>query len=397
MRCWISYNACLPMNFKRAFFLTFAFGMCISIGFTGGYLTREHISSKSNSFTLLDEAFGILRVHGLKPIPDDFTLEHGMIRGMLQSYEDPFTVFLEPVEHELESNALQGSFGGIGVRLIRDSQGDVVLFPYADSPAIQAGINEGDRLITVDDLSIEEDSTLESIQAALRGPVGTLVLVSVSSPPSNQAREFAIKRAEIAIPSVTWHLDPDIAELGVIEINLIAASTVDEVERAINELSRQGASSFVMDLRNNYGGLLTAGVEIVRLFLSDGIVMEHQYRGKDVEVFRVDRRGPFSELPLVVLVNENTASAAEIVAGALQANHRAQIIGASTFGKDTIQLVFELEDGSSMHVTAARWWIPGLVPPIGEFGLQPDILVKDSLDPKQYDSAMKIAAELLFR
>jgi carboxyl-terminal processing protease len=178
---------------------------------------------------------------------------------------------------------------------------------------------------------------------------------------------------------------------------VIAASTPGEVEKAVNDLWQRQAQAYVLDLRNNFGGLLSAGVDIARLFLMEGVVMEHRYRDQDVEVFQVERPGPFVDLPLAVLVNENTASAAEIIAGALQVHQRAQIIGTPTYGKDTIQLVFELKDGSSLHVTSAQWWIPGLNPPIGESGLQPDIIVAQAPDPDQPDAVVKAAADALFR
>jgi carboxyl-terminal processing protease len=152
-----------------------------------------------------------------------------------------------------------------------------------------------------------------------------------------------------------------------------------------------------MDLRNNAGGLLSAGVDIARMFLQSGVVMKHQYRDQEVETYHVEKPGQFVQLPLVVLVNENTASAAEIIAGALKVHQRATIIGMPTYGKDSIQLVFSLNDGSSLHVTAAHWWIPGLDPPIGEGGLQPDIQIPGGTDPNKGDPVLSAAAEALLR
>jgi carboxyl-terminal processing protease len=209
--------------------------------------------------------------------------------------------------------------------------------------------------------------------------------------------EFKIKRAEIPLPSVTWHLDADSPEVGVIEINLIAASTADEVKKAVEDLKTRQARFYVLDLRNNFGGLLTAGVDIARLFLRDGTIIENQYRDQEVEVYRVERPGTYIDLPLVVIVNENTASSAEIIAGALKVHQRAQIVGAPTYGKDSIQLVFDLEDGSSLHVTAARWWVPGLEPPIGKGGLQPDIPAVTTPDQSGVDAAMLTAVQALLR
>jgi carboxyl-terminal processing protease len=273
----------------------------------------------------------------------------------------------------------------------------MILYPYQDSPAFHAGIQDGDHLNIVDDMPITPETTMDSILAALRGPIGQSVRVTISRPTGSNTLEFKIRRAEFPLPSVTWHLDADRPEVGVLEINLIAANTVNEVEDAIKDLQMRQARFFVLDLRNNYGGLLTAGVDITRLFLHDGVIIDHQYRNQGVGEYRVESPGPFIDLPLAVVVNENTASAAEIIAGALKVHRRAQLIGAPTYGKDTIQLVFDLKDSSSLHVTAARWWIPGLEPPIGEGGLQPDILTATIPDDKGVDAAIQTAVQALMR
>ena len=387
----------MPMDFKRSFLVTFLVGIFTTLGFAGGYLAREQWDFSRDNFPVLAQAYNIVRDHGLKLLPPGSAMEYGMIRGMMQSYNDPYSIFVEPAQHELESNALQGSFGGIGVRLSRDSDGNVILNPFLDSPAAQAGIQNGDHLIAVDDLEITPELSMDDIQAALRGPIGQIVRVLISRPSASNPLELKIKRAEIALPSVTWRLDADNPEIGIIEINLIAASTVEEVRNAIEDLRIREARYFVLDLRNNFGGLLIAGVDIARLFLHDGVIIEHQYRDKGIEVYKVDYPGPYVDMPLVVIVNENTASAAEIIAGALKVHKRAQIIGAQTYGKDTIQLVFDLKDGSSLHVTSALWRIPELDPPIGEGGLEPDIYTETNPDPSGFDAAIRDASGVLSR
>jgi carboxyl-terminal processing protease len=385
------------MDFKRSFLITFLVGIFTTLGFAAGYLAREQWDFSRDEFPILAQAYNIVRDHGLKPLPPGSAMEYGMIRGMMQSYNDPYSIFVEPAQHELESNALQGSFGGIGVRLSRDADGNVVLNPYPDSPAARAGIQDGDHLIAVEDLAITPEISMDDIQAALRGPVGQSVRVMISRAPASPPLELKIKRAEIPLPSVTWRLDVDEPEVGIIEINLIAASTADEVKNAVEDLQTRQARYYVLDLRNNFGGLLIGGVDIARLFLRNGVVIEHQYRDQGVEVYKVERPGPYVDLPLVVVVNENTASAAEIIAGAFKVHQRAQIIGVRTYGKDTIQLVFDLKDGSSLHVTSARWWIPGLDPPIGEGGLEPDIPATTTPDQSGTDSAVQVAVQELLR
>jgi carboxyl-terminal processing protease len=139
----------------------------------------------------------------------------------------------------------------------------------------------------------------------------------------------------------------------------------------------------VVDVRNNGGGLVEAGVDTARLFLKSGIVIEEQYRKQPIVTFEVEREGPFADLPIVVLVNRGTASAAEIFAGAIKGQNRAPLVGTPTFGKDTIQLVFSLSDGSSLHVTSAHWWVPNLEPKIGGNGILPDVPLDETADESQ--------------
>jgi carboxyl-terminal processing protease len=292
---------------------------------------------------------------------------------MVQAYDDPFTSFIEPAEHELETNTLEGHFGGIGVRLGKDQEGNFILFPFQNSPAARAGVEEGDRLLKVDALEIAPLLTSDTVEAALRGPVGQAVRLTVGRAPQYTPVEMQIKREEFPLPSVSWHRDPVEPRLGVVEINIIAATTPAEVTRAIEDLQGRGVQAIALDLRNNYGGLLTAGIDTARLFLTDGTILQQKYRGQEMDTYKADRPGPFSALPLTVLVNQNTASAAEIIAGALKEHQRAKLIGTRTYGKDTIQLVYDLKGGASLHITAAKWWIPGLEPPLGGNGLQPDI------------------------
>jgi len=361
---------------RRTFLPILAAVLLLAAGFAAGYLAQDLLGPGQDDWPLLRQAYRILINNGLKDPPPDPVLEYGMIRGMLEAYNDPYSSFIEPPQHELQTNTLQGSFGGIGAELGRDSENYWVLYPYPDSPAAEAGLVDGERLYQVDDLQVTQETPQDSLEAALRGPVGRSVQLSLGSPPDYVPRTVKIRRKEFPIPSVSWRLDEQEPRLGIVKVNLIASSTPDEIRRAIEDLQSRGASAFVLDLRDNYGGLLNAGVEVARLFLKDGVVMEQQYRGREVDRFQVERAGPFADLPLAVLINGNTASAAEIVAGALQAQGRARLIGSHSFGKDTIQLVFDLQDGSSLHVTAARWWIPGLEGPLEGRGLQPDVPVQ---------------------
>jgi carboxyl-terminal processing protease len=157
--------------FRRAFWATIGVVLCLSAGFAGGYLFRNSVDTQEKAWPILNQAYEILKNHGLKDMPPEPVLEYGAIRGLLEAYNEPYTQFIEPPQHELEGNALHGSFGGIGVRLGHDPQGFWVLYPQPDSPASQAGIQEGDRLLKVEDLVINPETSQDTIEAGLRGPV----------------------------------------------------------------------------------------------------------------------------------------------------------------------------------------------------------------------------------
>lgn len=372
--------------------------LIICAAFMTGFFVHEmpfmdSVHQKSK-FSLLSESLRLLEDNSIKPLPDEKKLEYGMIRGMLQELNDPFTVFVEPPQHELQTNQLEGKFGGIGVRIDRDVERNVYLYPLPDSPAIRAGVQEGDRLISVEGISITADISDSEIQAAVRGPVGENVRIIVGHAPDYEPVELEIERAEVALPSITWNISPIETKVGVVQVHVIADTTADEVTRAIQDLRQRGATHFIMDLRNNGGGLVEAGVNTARLFLKNGIVIQQQYRGKDIKTFNVEKPGALSDIPLVILVNKGTASAAEIFTGALQGQKRAMVVGTRTYGKDTIQLVFSLADGSSLHVTAAQWWVPGLKPTIGGNGLQPDVEVDQNSDP---NAALQVAIQTVLR
>lgn len=380
------------MSYKRLIVQVGLVVANIVLAFIAGYMAHGYLNPPELEFPVLAEVYDLVGQHAYDPIPEDTALEYGMIRGLLAEFNDPNTRFVDPPQHEVDTDNLQGAFGGIGVRFVRDESNAILLYPFPDSPAREAGIEDADRLIQVDETVISVEMAENEITAMIRGPEGERVRIIVMR--GEEQLEFNVRRVNIALPSVTWHLAPQEARLGIVEINIIAASTPDEVQKAFDELLSQGATKFVLDLRNNGGGLLEPGVDVARLFLNNGIVMEQQYREQDIKKYEVTGSGALSGYPLIVLVNHGTASSAEIIAGALQANQRAQLLGAPTFGKDSVQFIFDLQDGSSLHITAARWWVPGTAFPTEQGGLIPDI----ALDPNSLGTnpAIEAAIEVLF-
>lgn len=361
------------------------------ISFMLGYYNNNGYTQLE--YKIFDQAYELLERNGLKPMPPAQTIEYEIIRGLVKAYDDPFTVFVEPVQHEIESDQLDGKFGGIGVEIQRDSDGYIRLYPYPVSPAADAGIPEGCILLSVDTLTITPDTPNEDVVSALRGEIGSNVTVTYAAEPGGTLVTKRIKRSEFLIPSVTWHLLPENQDLGLIKIAGMSATTAAEVTQAGDELVALGADTLILDFRGNGGGLVDTGVEVAKLFIRDKTpIITLHYPDSPAQINTARGNGRFSEIPLFIFIDQNTASSAEIVVGALQTTGRATVIGTQSYGKDTIQLVFDLQDGSSIHVSAARWSLSGN-PSFGSgAGIEPDFpLPPDQLNDKNYvDTVLRI-------
>jgi carboxyl-terminal processing protease len=325
---------------------------------------------------LLDEAWGLAEQSFYGEIPSPTLRTYGAIRGMLSAYGDPYTVFVEPPQTQLQSQQLSGKFGGIGANIRRESDGKFVLSPFPDRPAAQAGVQEGDVLVAVERQPITADMSLDAISLLLRGEVGTQVNIEVERAATRLP--FTITRAEISVPSVTWRMLSEAPTVGYVAISIFAQPTGDELIAALTDLRAKGAQALILDLRDNGGGLLDAAVAVAGQFIDGRVVIEAR-RGVADRTFDAGPSGAARDLPLVVLVNGGSASASEIVAGALQDRGRAKLIGEQTFGKGSVQHILPLSDGSSLHVTVAQWLTPNRRQITGQ-GLTPDIVVARSAD-----------------
>ncbi|GIV66417.1 MAG: S41 family peptidase [Chloroflexota bacterium] len=383
-------------DFRYLFSVFLIIFFTLGIGFAAGYFlgSRQISSVTKYQFPLFEHAYELLVQHGFYPLPDQRKIEYGIIRGLLQAYNDPYTILVEPPQHELQSQQLRGNFGGIGARIDRDIQNRYRLFPFENSPAFVAGVRDGDILLAIDDIEINPETPQDDVISLLRGDKGTTVRLLIFREADQTEYRFQIIREEIALPSVTWNLLPENDSIGYIQINLMASTTPEEIQKAIEDLRSQGSTAFILDLRNNGGGLVDTGVKIAQLFLPAGSpILTQTYRDKEPKTIRAEKDGPFVHPPLVILINHSTASAAEITAGALKAQQRAVLIGSPTFGKYTIQLVFDMQDGSSLHITAAEWEIPGLQPPVRDHGVLPDIWIEnetsDNLQSRYIQAAIQ--------
>ena len=355
--------------------------------FCAGWLARAQFAAQVSpevtihapEYKLLDEAWGRVNESFVGVVPSDTVRNYGAIHGMMTTLNDRWSIFVEPQPRAMERDHLRGQFGGIGVDIRIDEQGRIILTPHRDSPAEKEGVQAGDVLIAVDGVPLTEGAPFNDIAAKVRGDVGTVVRITIRR--GEQTLDFSITRAVIEVPSVDWRtITSTVAggeTVGYIGIRQFTERTGAEVKRAISELRESGSQAYLIDLRDNTGGLLASAVEVASQFLSSGNVLierkRNQASGEEITVTHpVIGDGLAQRQPLVVLVNGNTASASEIVAGALQDYGRARLVGEKTYGKGSVQLLFDLSDGSSVHVTTAKWLTPK-ERAIDGVGLQPDI------------------------
>ncbi|MCU0496697.1 MAG: S41 family peptidase [Anaerolineae bacterium] len=355
-------------EYGRSIALGALMGVMLAVVFAAGFVMRDIIqipdlaaTDATNEYPLLDEVNTYLERYYLRPLPDDTTKQYAAIKGMLESLEDRNTFFIEPPVAQSESDALAGTYGGIGVQLQRSEMGDYLLYPFEDSPAKAAGIMDGDILVAVNGTPIEITSQQDAIDQLLRGEVkdnnGVEITVRRILGDTNEEFTEFIPFGVINVPSVIWRVLTEDQRIGYVLILRFTNRTPDELEIALSDLRAQGIQGLILDLRNNGGGLLQESVEVASKFLEGGVVLYEQRRDSEKE-YPVVGEPLMPDVPMVVLVNQWTASAAELVAGALLDRERGILIGQQTYGKGTIQQIFELGDRSSIHVTSAEWFTP---------------------------------------
>lgn len=328
---------------------------------------------------------------GEKPAAEQRT--DGAIKGMVESFGDPYTFFVEPQTRELERDQLAGKFGGVGANIQQTPDG-YLLIPLAGQPAAEAGIQEGDLLLAVDDTPIDAAMSVDALLALIRGPVGTSVTLHVRR--GDEELTFTMNRAEIQTPSIEWRLlenesgegSGDLGDVGYLRQTIFSERSPIEMDAAISALLDQGALRFVWDLRGNPGGLLSSAVAMADMWLDEGVIVVEERAGGLRKTFEATPGELIAGAPLVVLVDGGSASASEIVAGALQEHGRAELVGQQTYGKGSVQLIHELADQSSLHVTNAQWFTAGGRQISGQ-GLAPDIVVAEG------DDALVVALEAL--
>ena len=297
------------------------------------------------------------------------------IRGMLGSLDDPYTRFLDPREFKEMQIDTSGELSGVGIQLSLDKETKnlVVVSPIEGSPASRAGVQPKDVIVAIDGKSTKGMSTEDAVKL-IRGQAGTTVTLTLKR--KAQTLELPLTRERIELHAVDHQINTsaDGVKVGYIRLKQFNATATKDMRQAVRDLEEKGAQGYVLDLRSNPGGLLMASVEIARQWLNEGTIVSTKTRDGIQDVKRANGRA-LTTKPMVVLVNEGSASASEILSGALQDNNRAVLVGQKTFGKGLVQSVRGLSDGSGMTVTIAKYLTPS-GRDIHKHGIDPDVTAK---------------------
>lgn len=329
---------------------------------SGGWLLQRGAARAGNVYQqarLFDDVLGYVAEYYVDSLGES-RLYDMAIDGLLNELNDPYSAFLRKKDFEELTESTTGNYGGLGIRIdVRDGW-ITVIAPIAGTPAAEAGLETGDRIVEVDGRSTFGWKNDKAV-SELRGPPGSKVRIAVARPGFPEPIEFTIERALIHIKAIQLAtvLDPGIGYISLVNSS-VSESLADELVQEVGQLRREGARALVLDLRNNPGGLLDQGVAVSDLFLEreQTIVSTRGRVAQASEVYRAKARERWPDMPVVVLVNGGTASAAEIIAGALQDHDRALLIGTPTFGKGLVQTVFRLGRSEALRLTTARWYTP---------------------------------------
>jgi len=328
--------------------LTIAFGAGCIIG-------NESISSEDLGLGVVEQVWEIIWDDYVdRDKLDAATLSQGAIEGLIEALDDPYSAYLNPESFELSMGGIEGKFEGIGAYVgMRDDQ-ITIIAPITGSPAEEAGIRAGDIVLEVEGEPVD-DMTLNEVVLLIRGPKGSTVEILIRHMDETEPISLSIVRDEIKLSSVYYELMDDIA---YIHISNFSERTNEELTPVIEELSADSAKGIVLDLRSNPGGLLDSVVDVTSRFVKDGYVLYSEDNKGNRSSYAVTNSGEKTDLPMAILTDNFTASASEVLSGALQDYKRAVIIGTVTYGKGSVNTLHTLMDGSGVYITTHRWLTP---------------------------------------
>ncbi|MCK4273861.1 MAG: S41 family peptidase [Dehalococcoidales bacterium] len=346
--------------------LVVVIALAFGAGFFFGY---GNLPGSGKGLDIVEQAWSIIFTDYVdRSKLDSANLSRGAIEGMIEALDDPYTSYLEPEYYELGISSLEGEFDGIGAYVTVEDKQLLIIAPIADSPADKAGIKAGDIILEINGEPVLDMSLAEAI-IKIRGPKGTAVSLLILHEGDTEPVEIEIIRDRVEVPSVRFEMRGDIA---YITITQFSERTESELAPVIQDLKGENARGIILDLRGNPGGLLDIVIEVASHFITEGTLVEVMSNQGKVATLEVITSPVTTDLPMVVLVDDASASGSEVLAGALQDHGRALVAGKTTFGKGSVNILRRLSDGSGLYITTARWLTPdGRL--IEGHGIEPDI------------------------
>jgi len=344
----------------------------IALAFGIGYNLGRSPAEGGEGMGVVGEAWDIIfRDYVDRDELDSGELSKGAIEGMIEALDDPYSSYVDAETYKIGMSGFEGEIEGIGAQVGVREEKLTVISPLPDSPAAKAGLKAEDVILEINGESTVEMSLVEAV-LKIRGPKGTTVTLLIQHIGEEEPAEIEIVRATIELPSVVLEMTGDIAHL---RISHFSRRTATELQAALQDIEQAGAKGIILDLRGNPGGVLETVIEVASYFLKDGVVLKVvDNRGGETSL-EVKPQEIVTELPVVVLVNGSSASGSEVLAGALQDHGRATVAGNQTFGKGSVNVPRELQDGSGLYITTARWLTPNGRRIEGE-GIEPDIVLE---------------------
>ncbi len=362
--------------------------LVLVVGFVAGVYTDQaipeyvpyfgHRSVSGVDLTELQEAVRLVQADYVDGNVDTAKLSHGTVQGLITALGDPFSAYFDPTQYKRLQASYNGQYSGIGIYVSFTTAYPVVTGTVAGSPAAAAGLQAGDTIIKVGDKDMK-GLTSDQATTLIQGPDGTKVTLTISR--GSETFAVTIARAEITVPSVRSATIAN--DILYVRIYQFGSETSTEFASALSK-GLPGAAGIVLDLRGDPGGFISAADAVISEFVAKGETFELRDRNHNVETHDVTGKPAAPTLPMAVLVDANSASASEIVAGSLQVHARAKLVGTVTFGKGSVQQDFELADGSDIHLTIKRWYLPN-GQTIDHKGLQPDVKVTLAKATDQFD------------
>lgn len=340
----------------------------------------EYKIEEKADFSVFWEAWRIVESkYNLEPL-DYENMVYGAVSGMVDSLDDPYTVFLSPEDSTMFEQDMKGSFSGIGAEIgFRDNLLTIIA-PLEGSPAEEAGLLSGDKILKVDETEIIGMNIDEAV-SIIRGERGTVVKLLITRDGLDELKEIEITRDIIKIKTVNWEMKDNIA---YIRISQFKEETAEEFDSQIDDILVNNPFGVIIDLRNNTGGYVSTLEKIASRFLDDGDIIFIEDFGDKENVYKSVGNNKFNDIPVVILINEGSASASEILAGALRDNNDSKLVGKTTFGKGLVQEMQKLEDGSALKITVAKWLTPNRLD-INKNGICPDYEVEMTIEDYEND------------